>query len=1272
MPKLGAARNSGESLDVTALSTTGTYYYGACADAVGNESDKGNNCSAAVKVTVTQSNRAPRAAGTIPDVDVLPDSSFTLDAAAYFTDPDSDPLVHTARSSNTAKATVAVSGSTVTVTGEATGSAQITVTATDPDKLSATQRFTVTVRATARSDLVVEPPGADPDRVEPGEDFTLSGVVRNRGTAAASSGTTLRYYRSTDADIDAGDTEIGTDQVPKLGAARNSGESLDVTAPSGTGTYYYGACADAVGNESDKANNCSAAVAVTVTQSNRAPRAAGTIPDVDVLPDSSFTLDAAAYFTDPDADPLAYTARSSNTARATAAVSGSTVTGKATGSAQITVTATDPDKLSATQRFTVTVRATARSDLVVESPGADPDRVEPGENFTLSGMIRNRGTAAASSGTTLRYYRSADAEIDTDDTQVDTDDIARLDPAKTSSKSLPVTSPSDEGTYYYGACADSVNNESDTGNNCSAGVRVRVTSNRAPEPVGSLPYKWMTEDDEFSFDVSSYFTDPDDDELEYSARSSDTDVAAASMEGATLTVTGGVAYDGWKVALIYVTATDPEDLSATQRMIVDVVVDQPDLLSSSVYLYPLDTVVAGGRLDVTLTISNTGGADAPSTTGRFLYSRNYNIDTDDTELKAFDIPEVEARDQVTIRLAATAPSETGRFYFGACSDAVEDEYISDNNCSAEGIIRRVVKGPNRAPELHQDFPAISVAVDDSTQINLNRHFRDRDGDTITYRATSQDTEKVTVSVTDSVLTVKGVAKGEATGSARGTDPGDLWDEGGFDVCVMPCRESRFYLVQAVQSFGTTSGSVPLVAGEKALLRVFVIASKAGDADIPKVEATFSSASGGWTRTATIEAGSEEIPLEIDESDLAKSANTEISASWIQPDVEVYITIDPDNTLPDSMGVARRIPDEGTLSIDARTVPTLDLTLVPFLWTEDPDSAAIEWASELADGSTDFAAAHYPYTLLPVEEVDGTEHDPVETDNDSIHVIYSSTIALRTAEGGTGHYMGLISPNVSGVAGRAWLGGKVSASITVGKIIGHELGHNFNLKHAPGCNATQEDPDNPRDDGIGAWAYDFRGDSLIPPATPDMMSYCYNVWLSDYQFEKALNHRTRADYRGGSSPDPTRSILVWGGIGPDGEPYLEPAIAIDAVPSLPTGPGPYRLAGRAEDGAELFSFRFGMPEVADGDGGSAFAFAIPVQSAWAGNLADITLAAGALTATLDRDTDRPLVFLRDPATRQIRGIFRKSTDATRQRIEAAKRRGFEVLTSRGIPDLGERN
>ena len=122
---------------------------------------------------------------------------------------------------------------------------------------------TVAVGVPPAPDLVVESPSVSDSSPVTGASFTLSATVRNQGSGPSAS-TTLRYYRSTDATITTGDTEVGTDAVGTLSASGTSDESATVTAPSSPGTYYYGACVDDVTGESDTSNNCSGAVTVAV------------------------------------------------------------------------------------------------------------------------------------------------------------------------------------------------------------------------------------------------------------------------------------------------------------------------------------------------------------------------------------------------------------------------------------------------------------------------------------------------------------------------------------------------------------------------------------------------------------------------------------------------------------------------------------------------------------------------------------------------------------------------------------------------------------------------------------------------------------------------------------------------------------------------------------------------------------------------------------------------------------------------------------------------
>ena len=120
--------------------------------------------------------------------------------------------------------------------------------------------------AQQQPNLEVDSPSVGNGSPSTGSDFTLSATVRNTGDGA-SAATTLRYYRSVNATISRSDTPVGTDAVGAMSASGTSPESITLTAPSDAGTYYYEACVDAVSGESFTNNNCSAAVPVTLSES---------------------------------------------------------------------------------------------------------------------------------------------------------------------------------------------------------------------------------------------------------------------------------------------------------------------------------------------------------------------------------------------------------------------------------------------------------------------------------------------------------------------------------------------------------------------------------------------------------------------------------------------------------------------------------------------------------------------------------------------------------------------------------------------------------------------------------------------------------------------------------------------------------------------------------------------------------------------------------------------------------------------------------------------
>ena len=495
-----------------------------------------------------------------------------------------------------------------------------------------------------------------------------------------------------------------------------------------------------------------------------------------------------------------------------------------------------------------------------------------------------------------------------------------------------------------------------------------------------------------------------------------------------------------------------------------------------------------------------------------------------------------------------------------------------------------------------------------------------------------------------------------------------WLQGVRKQWVAPCLRgppSMAYLVQAVQS---REFPVPLVAGEEALLRVFVTADRQSEAHMPPVRARFHQG-GAEIHVANIPGQAVTIPTEVDESRLSHSANAEIPGQVIQPGLELVIEVDPDGTLDPELGVQRRIPETGRLAVDVRSMPVFDLTVIPFLWTEEPDSSIVDIVNAMAADPEGHRLLQETRTLLPVGSLTVTAHEPVLTSSNNGFSVLGQTEAIEAIEGGGRHYLGTIG-NGSGPLGVANVGGRSGYARPTGWIIAHELGHNFSLVHPP-CGVPFGDPSYPYPVGsVGAWGYDFNRARLVPPGWRDLMSYCSPRWISDYSFTNALRFRltTEEDDRASNAAAQTRGLLLWGGTDANGIPFLEPAFVVDAPAALPDSSGAHVITGRTATGAELFSLAFTMPEVADGDGSSSFAFVLPTRPGWEGNLASITLSGPGGSFTLDGGSDVPMAILRDPGNGQVRGFLRGPAPAMQVAADAevTDARGLEVLFSRGIP------
>ena len=508
--------------------------------------------------------KPPTAEGTIPNQEIVPGGSITLDVEQYFSDPDGtdDTLTYTAASSSTGVATAAVTGSVLTITGESAtvgtpaGKATITVTATDLGDNTAAQEFEVTVTANTGPQRVGSIPA---QTVIEGFTRTVDVSPYFSDPDLSGHGDTLTYTAASDALATAA-TDPVTDGVLKITGASAGVAVITVTA-------------------SDIASEATTQTFVVTVTRNTPPTAVGSIPAQTVIAGFTRTVDVSPYFSDPDlsghGDTLTYTAASD--ALATAATDPVTdgvlkITGASAGVAVITVTASDIASEATTQTFVVTVTRNTPPTAV----GSIPAQTVIADESTTVDVSSYFSDPDFGVGDTLAYLASS--SNNTVATAAVEDSVVTITALAAGVTIITVTASDLLGNTTAGASS----------NTATQTFAVTVTRNTPPTAVGSIPAQTVIAGFTRTVDVSPYFSDPDfgvGDTLAYLASSSNNTVATAAVEDSVVTITALAA----GVTIITVTASDSSGLTVSQTFAVTVTRNAPPTAVGSI---PDQTVTA--------------------------------------------------------------------------------------------------------------------------------------------------------------------------------------------------------------------------------------------------------------------------------------------------------------------------------------------------------------------------------------------------------------------------------------------------------------------------------------------------------------------------------------------------------------------------------------------------------------------------------------------------------------------------------------------------------
>ena len=555
-------------------------------------------------------------------------------------------------------------------------------------------------------------------------------------------------------------------------------------------------------------------------------------------------------------------------------------------------------------------------------------------------------------------------------------------------------------------------------------------------------------------------------------------------------------------------------------------------------------------------------------------------------------------------------------------------------------------------------------------------FLQRTGQTITMRGLAAGTYNVAATTVTgtcpNVYTTTNTSQNFDVGIGSTTDASVAYVNAPQSAADLNLQVQKLYLMQASQNY---EGTVPIIAGKPALLRVFGVANQCNTAK-PSVRITTST---GFVQTIT--APEDSVRLVQDESRQFTSWNVVIPGANVQTGMTVFAEMDVTGIVTEANESDNRFPAAGGQLIDVKTLAPLGVRLVPIFQNgvtgEPAELIGMSFPSKVHPVSTyDVDIRSVPLTASsgPLQACTSTSTGLTPQGQcPSWQGMLGEIDAMRQQDinaavpGANRYYYGVARVNYgSGVAGIAYVPGKAGMGWdgnSASRIMAHELGHNFGRFHAP-CGVSGEANYPYPGGGIGVHGWDPVDGFKAANSFSDVMGYCNNQWISDYTYVAMLNAimsrpPTLPFVAGAQQP----SLLVWGRIDGDGV-VLEPAFEVSAWPDA-VAPGPHRIAFLDENGAELYGVSFAGNRIADVPGDAeTFAFHVPLAALRGRTLASLKLTARGRSvtnvassdvaadpgATITRVNGRfarirwdarrfPVVLVRDPETGMVLSFAR---------------------------------
>ena len=784
-----------------------------------------------VQSSTTTVNRTPVAERTISTRSLYVDGvSTTIDVSSYFRDPDGDDLTYNATSNNTRVATVEeLGGSRIRISPKGNGSATVTVTAND-GSLSATQSFTVNVSTLlilgnrspiaqgtissqtltagdASTTIDVSSYFHDPD----GDTLTYTvtssddDVLSVQRTGSSSIRLTPEDGGSATVTVTASDSRLSITQTFSVTVSPSNVESSD-----SSDVVVENISADYVNNYPGERYT----VSVTVRNAG-GRRAPGAHLRYYYSSDATYSTDDEEYENlDDDLGVL----DSGETKRENVHLDAPDEQGSFYIIARVARVRNERNTRNNYAAIKITVLPPKAADLVVSLTAYHKRNIatvsqgnyliDSNDYFQLIVLVQNIGKEDASSGATVRFYASTDATFSSDDEEIGTEYVKerQIEEGESEDEHYGLRAPEKPGKYYYFACVDSVDNERKTDNNCSNVVILNV---RGPDLVidsvsvdyySRQPLVYPNGHFEILATVRNQGTDDSRSTYLHYYVSSDAILSDDDIEVDTAD----------RVHSLDPGETENEQTDAIKTnyvsgffycfVCIDEVEDEIDTDNNCSEAIRLNIRNVAPQLQGTIAAQTLRVGEPKSVDVSQAFTDlnkdtlTYNASSSDNNVATVTA----AQSQVTI-----TPRRIG--------SATITVTASDSEFSATQTISISVAAQNQEPVAIGTISDRTLKVGDtSEQIDVASNFRDDDGDTLIYTATSSNRSvaTVTASVSSAQVTITPVAVGSATITVTASD-GSLTATQTISVSVEAANRApvAFGIISART---LTVGATPLV------------------------------------------------------------------------------------------------------------------------------------------------------------------------------------------------------------------------------------------------------------------------------------------------------------------------------------------------------------------------------------------------------------------------------------------------------------------------------